>query len=493
MPLTRYLPFLAVATLLLAHACTLEEDFITDSGTELTFSTDTVMFDTVFTEVGSATQSFVVYNPFDRPIEIASVRIESDPGGRFFLNVDGTSGREVTNTFLPPEDSIYVFVEVTVDPDQDLSASPFVFSGQVIIEATDVEQVVHLEAFGQNANYIPSSRLRGNFGLLTCDLGEIVWDDPKPYVLYGSLLVDSCTLTLPPGTRLYVHGGLVANAELFPDNPIFNDGIIIVQNRGVLNVEGTADNPVVIASDRLEERFARTPGQYSGIRLGFGSGPHNISHARIRHGVIGVFADSVAELHIDHTEFAYTAGAGIIGYQADITATNVISHSNGGGALQAIKGGSYQLDYCTFVNYGSQNPAVGLTNGFEVSQQNFITAPLDASIRNSIIYGSLRDELALVNFDDNTALDYRIDRSILRSTELPRQRDDFTENCTGCFFPPVDSALFANVVADTFLLDTLSVAEGRARPLPGITTDLLGRERDPETPDIGAYEYFPAQ
>lgn len=466
-------------------SCTLEEDFFTDASAEVRLGVDTLRFDTVFTEVGSATQSFKVYNPYNQPLNLKRVSVENNAGGRFRINVDGRSGDELTEVFMAPNDSIYVFVEVTVDPDQDVTVSPFIFEGRVVVEATEQRQVVVLEAFGQNANYLPANRNRANFGFLTCDLGNVSFDDPKPYVLYGSLVIDSCTLTLPAGCRLYVHGGLVDN----PDFGVFNDGLIIVQGSGRLNIMGTAEEPVLIATDRLEEEFQTVSGQYSGIRLGAGTGPHTISHARIRNGIVGVFVDSLARLNIDHTEISYTASAGIVGYAANVSGSNVLVHSNGGGALQAILGGRYRLDYSTFVNYGSRNPAVLISNGFQVNNQVFYVNNLDATFRNSIIFGSLNDEFAVVNFDEPSLLNYQLTNCILKSTNVPVDRPEFDSNCQSCFFPPRDSALFVNTQLDSFQLDTLSFAEGKAFPIFGIDDDLIGNERDATTPDVGAFEY----
>jgi len=477
-----------IAALALLHACTLEEEFITDSGLELRFSQDTVRFDTVFTEVGSATQSFKIYNPFADPVNISSVRVGSNPGGRFRINVDGRSGDMIEEIFLAPNDSVYVFVEVTVDPDEDVSVSPFVFEGNVIIEATDLEQVVMLEAFGQNANYLPRDRGRSDFGLLTCGFGEIVFDDPKPYVLYGSLVVDECTLTLPPGCRLYVHGGLVMNSELFPENPIFNDGLIIFQGSGRLNIAGTVEQPVLIATDRLEERFLKDGGQYSGIRLGSGTGPHSISHARIRNGIVGVFADSTARIDIDHTEISYTSSTGVVGYQADVTMSNTLVHSNGGGAVLALKGGNYSLDYCTLVNYGSQSPAVLLSNGIELRPGLALVGDLQASLRNTIVYGSLMDELALSDFNQPERFAYSLENCVLKTERVRERRAEFDDRCNPCLFPERTEPLFVSAVQDSFGLDSLSVAEGFAQPLDDIGDDLLGVIRDGERPDCGALE-----
>ncbi|MBK9018035.1 MAG: hypothetical protein IPM82_30550 [Saprospiraceae bacterium] len=67
---------------------------------------------------------------------------------------------------------------------------------------------------------------------------------------------------------------------------------------------------------------------------------------------------------------------------------------------------------------------------------------------------------------------------------------DFFDHCTACLTPTSQEALFADTNEDDYRLDTLSVAEKMALPLPGITFDLIGTERDPATPDIGCFEYI---
>lgn len=476
---------------LLVTRCTLEEDFLTEPGTRINLAIDTLTFDTVFTEVGSATRFFKIYNPHSRPLLLSSVRVESSNGGRFRINVDGLSGTELTNVFVAPEDSIYVFAEVTVDPDAPLSESPFILEGRVVVRATTEEQSVLLVAYGQNANYLPQNRERGGFGLLTCDFGEVAFDDPKPYVLYGSLIVDSCTMVLPEGARLYVHGGLVATSD--PRGPpAFNDGRIFFIGSGKLRVEGTAERPVLIAADRLEERFVRRAGQYSGIYLLSGSGPHAITHADIRNSDFGVYVDSATTLVAEQTKIRYTAREGIYGRQAIVRATNVLIHDTGGSAFFGTQGGSYALDYCTLVNFGGRSTAATFANGAEYENADgrfTIVAPIDVRVRNSMIYGSARDALGLVDFEAQPGFAYDFRNTILRIDQLTERWPTFRNDCVECLYPDSDEALFVNIRQDSFQLDTLSVAEMKALPLPGIDLDLIGNARDAQTPDIGAYEY----
>ena len=98
---------------------------------------------------------------------------------------------------------------------------------QLIIRQGDRQQAVQLVAYGQNANYIPVLNAKGGISLLSCDLGTISWTDDKPYVIYGVLVIDSCTLVLPEACKVYVHGGVVVNEQ-----QVYNDGQIIVLKHG---------------------------------------------------------------------------------------------------------------------------------------------------------------------------------------------------------------------------------------------------------------------
>src|ERR1700677_3867654 len=80
----------------------------------LTFSTDTLTFDTVFVTQGSTTQSFTVHNTSKYPVKISSIQLVQSVGNQFRINVDGEPGN-ATNVQIPGRDSIYIFAEVTVN------------------------------------------------------------------------------------------------------------------------------------------------------------------------------------------------------------------------------------------------------------------------------------------------------------------------------------------------------------------------------------------
>ncbi len=474
--------------------CTPEEDdFITDGSVRLAFSTDTLRFDTVFTELGSATRYVKIYNRNGRPIRIGRIALESGEQSSFRMNVDGTPGAVVEEVKVFANDSIYLFAEVTVDPDQPLSVSPFVIEERIVFEINDNVQYVNLEAWGQNANYVPSRFSRGEASILTCNNGEVVWDDLKPYVVYGALFIDSCRLVIPPGARIHVHGGVAQN-ELF--GGVYNDGILYTLANGSLEIRGTAEDSVVIQGDRLEEPFLDDPGQWNGIILGRGSKNNLIEFATIKNSRFGLLVDSAAELTIRNTSIHNTSSSGIVGFSSAVKAENCLIFGTGAAPVSVVLGGNYEFTYCTLAAYGVDAPAVSMSNFFcydgpipcEVAEAR----PLRARFLNSILYSSRSDAIDLADGfggEEPAFFDLRFEHAVVRVDDLLDAYPDFFETlCAPCIQVDNRDPLFNEPFDDDFQLDSLSVAIGQALPLPDIPVDLLNFPRDPEQPDIGAYE-----
>ena len=95
-----------------------KEKFTTDPADTLTFSTDTLSFDTVLTSISTVTRYFKIYNPHTLSIRIDEIKLTGAHADFFRLNVDGLTGEMIRDVTILPEDSIYVFLEVTIDPDQ---------------------------------------------------------------------------------------------------------------------------------------------------------------------------------------------------------------------------------------------------------------------------------------------------------------------------------------------------------------------------------------
>ena len=123
---------LLIFTLTFMSSC--EEDTIHMSPeVTLRFSVDTLRFDTVFTELGSVTRFVKIYNDEEEAVILNNVEIENGSNSFFRMNVDGIEGNLVGNTRIEARDSVYVFIEATIDPNNPLSISPFVIEDNIII------------------------------------------------------------------------------------------------------------------------------------------------------------------------------------------------------------------------------------------------------------------------------------------------------------------------------------------------------------------------
>ena len=111
-------------------------------------SSDTLAFDTVLTDVGTATRQFVVYNRHKKQINISSISLSDNNGRRFYLNVDGMKGEVFHDVAIRGEDSIFVFVESKLDATgQD---APLLAEDCINFVTNGVTQKVVLRAWGQD-------------------------------------------------------------------------------------------------------------------------------------------------------------------------------------------------------------------------------------------------------------------------------------------------------------------------------------------------------
>lgn len=489
----RNLFFALLGLALFVWSCDPDDNFLVGSEVEINFSTDTLRFDTVFTQVGSATRSFTVRNNADRPVRIDKISIAGSSGVRFRMNVDGLPGNDQRDIEIWPNDSIHVFVEVTIDPNQPTNLSPYVVEDHIVFQTGEKTSQVLLEAWGQNANYFPSRFNKGVPVLLSCDNQTINWNSPLPYVIYGEILIDSCLLQIQAGTRIYVHGGITRN-DLFG---VFNDGLFYTLANGQLHILGTVEEPVVIQGDRLEEAFQEGSGQWLGIIIGRGSRNNRIEHTTIKNSIFGVLVDSSAQLSIRNSQLYNTAGSGIVGVHASIQAENCLVHSNAGNSVQLTHGGDYQFDHCTLASYGVDASALALNNFqcYNDDCSSFSVYRLNTRWRNCIIFGSRNDELILgdaAERGDPALFNLSMQNCVVKVKDLltrnsNRYADFFSTYCIDCLNGTRDDKLFLAREDDDYRLDTLSIAIDRGLIIPEISTDLTGQQRD-ATPDIGCYE-----
>jgi hypothetical protein len=483
------LAILVVVISFITWSCDPEQEFVTGNAVDISFSLDTLRFDTVFTELGSATRFVKIYNRSNEPVQLDEIYVEGTTGVEFRINVDGAPGGVVEDAIIWDNDSLYVFVEVEVDPDQPTSVSPFVIEDQLVVKTGSKEKRLLLEAWGQNAIYLPNRFSQGVFSELTCNNNTIRWDSDLPYVIYGAIFIRDCLLEVAAGTRIYVHGGLVQTEE-----DIYNDGILYTLQGGSIHFAGTQEAPITVQGDRLEPAFADAPGQWLGIIIGRGSRGSLFEHTIIKNSQFGIFADSASEVSLRNTIIHATSANAIIGVHAEVQAQNSLFYDNGSGAIAIRHGGDYQFDHCTATSYGVDASALFMRN-FECYNQDCTDNSvyrLRADFRNCIFVGSRRDEIILQDAFERQDPDFwqlNMDHCLVKVDELldGRYSDFFSTYCIDCFNADQDDPLFLDVSEDDYHLDTLSVAQNRGLVIPELPLDLDGVPRD-EMPDVGCYE-----
>lgn len=353
---------------LLTAACFLfftsckKDKIITSSSARLTFSQPFIMFDTVFTSIGSTTQIFRVHNPNNGEVNISSISLARGSASFYRLNVDGvpsTPGKVFSNVQIAAKDSMYIFVEVTINPNASPSTSPFIYRDSIIFELNGNKQYFDLIAFGQNAYYhMPNQKIIfNNTQALSYEVEpcNTVWAVDKPHLIYGYAVVDSaCTLTIPANAKIYVHNG----------------GGIWVYRYGTIKIEGTLTNPVTFQGDRLEQEYQDVPGQWDRIWINEGSVNNVINFAVIKNAYIGVHAgvsvfDGLelpwvtlpvppSKLTLTNTIIQNCSYSGILGHDYNISGGTDVIVNCGQHLLEFDYGGNYTFYQCTFANYWNQ-------------------------------------------------------------------------------------------------------------------------------------------
>jgi len=128
----------------ISYSCR-KDDVTTDSSAKLDFSNDSVIFDTVFTTIGSTTKRLQIYNRNSDKVIISSISLAKGNNSQFRLNVDGVPGNVHQDIEIEGNDSLFIFVEVTVDPNNTLT--PFIVEEKINFVTNGNDQSVLLVAW----------------------------------------------------------------------------------------------------------------------------------------------------------------------------------------------------------------------------------------------------------------------------------------------------------------------------------------------------------
>ncbi len=453
---------------LIISSC-INDDFTTSPSATLTFSTDTVSFGTVFTDLGTPTARLIVHNRNKKGVSISSIRFRN-PDTHFTFNVDGVSGSTFRDVEIRGEDSIYIFIECFIDPNE--SITPVRVADQLEFITNGVTQEVEVEAWGQNVRRLRSLRVEEDMSL-TPEL---------PYVVFDTLTVAAgATLTIEPGTQLLFH----------------DKGAMRIEGR--IDAKGTPELPIHFRGDRLDNVLPNVSydimaGQWDGITIAPESFDNRLENVNMRSTVNGLRVDSCGDvsrskltlvnswLHNSRTNVLSSLYAKVDAYGC--------CFSEAAQAVVDLTGGEHQFTQCTISNYYlfAVPSEANLTLRHLLTEDMGSSLPplMKANFDNCIIYG-----MALpVSPTDLTGADVFVRNCLVKT----KGEDD--ANFLNCIWD--EDPLFLTVRSDYYFnyhLKPDSPALGKGNPefvTPECLYDMDGVDRltsepDPGHPTLGAY------
>jgi len=501
----RILFFLGLILIIFYSSCRKDFGTVLSSGT-LSFSKDTIYLDTIFTNISSSTRHFKVYNKSSRAITIPSISLENGLNSYYRLNVDGIPGKHFENIDILAHDSIFIFVEATIDFN---TVSNPLYTDKILFDNGTNKQNVNLVTLVQDAHFLyPAKDSNGIIGTIKLGTdtngddikvngyylnGNTTFVNDKPYVIYGYLgIPDNATLNIDKGVKLYFH----------------EDSGIMVDKGGTLNVNGSLYEKVIFQGDRLENSFKNTAGQWGTIWLRAGSKDNSINNAIIKNSIIGILSDSIgsnttaATLQIKNTEIYNTSNYGILGRSTYIEGQNIVIANNGQASLACTIGGDYKFTHCTFANYfkdGFRQFPTLLINNYISYTDNGVEKVLaydlsQAQFTNCIIDGNQNIEMIL-DKNDGSSFNYQFNNNLIKFNDI---NNNFVDNPLYNFTNQsifnnnllnVD-AKFKDVNTNQLIIgkDSEIINKADAAAAAQIPFDVLGVNRLPN-PDIGAYQH----
>ena len=400
-------------------SCVKEDEVLGESDVQLTFSCDTLTFDTVFTTLGSTTRQVKVFNHGKKKVRFLSAGLRGGYASRFRTNIDGDTSLVVKNLEIEAGDSCFIFVQVNVNP--NASTEPFLVEDcidlAVSCEGGVVTRSVVLTAYGRNAVYHNPQAGR-SYSVIDCD----GWNHTLPHVIIGQAVVDSATtLTLTAGDELY----------FAPDATLW------VYNCGTLKVHGSEEKPVLFTSLRRDEWYHELPGQWNAIWLSAGSADNEIDHAYIENGTIGIIVDtnvnSNPTLRVSNTVLMHHSTAGIVARGAWVEGDNLLVADCGKACVSLQYGGRATVRNSTIANYwrytSRELPALVLNNWYQRADGQTVLRGLgQVLIDNSIIYGTYTGTEVMEDKIDGSDFDVKFTNCVVKG--LSRLSYSRSEGCT---------------------------------------------------------------
>lgn len=463
-------------------SCYKPHAFLSQGGM-LSFSEDTLKFDTVFSTSKTATHLLKVYNKENQFVKI-SIGLKNGNSSSYDLSIDGKTGKKINDIELAPFDSVFVFLTMLTDSNtEDL---PFVVEDVLQAQLNENTFEIPIIGYAQNAYYITDSVL-----------STMTFATDRPYVIVNSALVaEGATVTIPAGVKIYMH----RNSRLFV--------------QGTLKMMGTLENKIEVQGDRIDRNiyvgsYEDVPGEWGGIYFLSQSHNNEINYAIIKNGGLSTTVgsastlpaviqvdedtkkDGTPKLKLNNTIIKNAVAYGLIAFQSSIVAENCVIVNSQDLTLALLQGGNYQFYDCTIGSPGgikffsrmSGTVSVAVQNYYALSATTYAAADLNALFKNCIIFGYNEEEFVAAKKDDFSTV-ITLDHCLIKHKEpLP------TFVSTSALVENQDP-LFLDLSKSDFRVITGSPAINKGIAAGVLSLDINGISRS-ATPTIGAYEFQP--
>ncbi|HEX4877474.1 MAG TPA: choice-of-anchor Q domain-containing protein [Chitinophagaceae bacterium] len=453
---------LIISLVVLVFSCR-KDSFITSADARVNITADTLKYDTVFVTAGSTYRYFTIINENNQKLRISSLKLMGGSSSPFKMNVDGTPGSQFDGLEINANDSVYVFVQVNVNP--NAANLPYVIRDSIQVSYNGNNRKVQLEAWGKNAHFMRNKVISANE----------TWNNNLPYVILGSLVINTNqTLTINKGCRIYVHA----------DAPVIVNGTLQVNG-----LKDTADR-VYFTGDRLDEPYKDFPASWPGIFFQASSKDNVLNYTVIRNAYQGIgltdpSPNANPKLVLNECILDNHYDAGIAAVNSSIRARNCLI-SNCGKNLFLVKGGDYQFTHCTVVTIANRymdhkDPVLTLTNFLPNS-----TAALTAVFRNCIFWGQngIVDDEVVALRSSSSPFNVTFDYNLWKVQTAPA---GVTINQAINNQPPQFDSISTSRNYFDFRLKASSPAINKGIST-SITTDLDGKPRAAGLPDLGCFE-----
>jgi hypothetical protein len=454
----------AMLLLLVLHACK-KDRFTTTPDAVLTTSTDTLRYDTVFTTVGSITQTFKVYNPNDASLRIDEISLSGGVASPYTININGITGPTARNLTLAAGDSLYLFVTVRINPVQ--GNLPFLVRDSIRMAWNGNARFVQLQAYGQNAHFLRNETIRGTRNFIN-DL---------PYVIIDRLTVDTTALlNIGAGCRIYVEN----NAPVLVD--------------GTLRAIGTRAEPVLFTGSRLDADYRDLPASWPGIIFREPSKNNVLKFAVVKNAYQALVSVAQAtnqqpKLILQQCIVDNAYDAGLYCINSHVQANNTLI-SNCGNNINILLGGTYRFENCTVAAYSvffsHKKPVLSSSNAAVVNGSP-LTAPMDAQFTNCIFWAenSIVKNEVQVEKEGSDSFSFLLTHCLYKSEADPA--NVVLDQCIANADPLFDST---DTRRNFFNFRTSSPdAPGLGLGAPTVfLKDLDDNLRNPGAPDIGCYQ-----